>query len=89
MKLYHFNPNGYGLEFFVMSNSKENAIKSLNEHLIKEFESNPLNCPGDGDEPLQWGDDYFKERKFNDIVLEKGYTIDVYEANQVIESEIA
>lgn len=82
MKLYHFNPNSYGQEWFVMSDSQENAIKALNEHLLNEFNKNEFNDPDD--QPLQWGDDYFKPK-----YGEKGYTIDVYEPNQVIESEIA
>lgn len=67
MKLYHFNPNDYGMEWYVMSDSEENAIKALSKHL-KE----------DEDYPSQWSDYYFKR-----------YTIDVYDVNQVIESEIA
>jgi hypothetical protein len=67
MKLYYFNPNDYGIEYFVMADSEENAIKSLNKHLISN-----------GGGSRKWGDPYFK-----------GYTIDVYEPGQVIESEIA
>jgi hypothetical protein len=84
MKLYRFNPNNYGLEWFVMSDSEENAINALNEHLKNEFLKNPLVDVDAGDEPLQWGDSYFKPTNF-----EKGYTIDVYDVNQVFESEIA
>ena len=84
MKLYHFNPNTYGREWFVMSDSEENAIKTLNQHLLDDFNKNPFNNESNGDKPLQWDDDYFKPRYDN-----KGYTIDVYDANQIIESEIA
>lgn len=83
MKLYHFNPNSYGPEWFVMSDSEENAIKSLNKHLLDEYNKNSFNVNND-DVPLQWGDDYFKP-----YFDRKGYTIDVYEENQIIESEIA
>lgn len=76
MKLYYFNPNDYDMEYFVMSDCEENAIKSLNEHLIKEFENSVLKT--EKDKPSQWGDWSFR-----------GYTIEVYEANQVIESEIS
>ena len=84
MKLYHFNPNDYGIECFVMSDSEEGAINALNEHLKNEFLKNPLVATDYGAEPLQWGDKYFQPTKFD-----KGYSIDVYEPNQVIESEIA
>ena len=78
MKLYHFNPNDYGNEWYVMSDSEENAIKALNEKLSKTW-----------DYPLQWGDSYFKSKEINGVNISKGYTIDVYGINQVIESEIA
>jgi len=77
-KLYHFNPNDYGAEFFVMSDNEENAIKALNEHLDK---TEHFDC--------QWGDNYFKPDYCQGVLVRKGYTIDVYEANQVIESEIS
>lgn len=84
MKLYYFNPNNFGLEWFVMSDSEENAIKALNEHLRNEFLNNPLSNLEAGDEPLQWGDEYFKPSPYS-----KGYTIDVYDINQVVETEIS
>lgn len=79
-RLYHFNPNDYGPEFFVMSDSEENAIKALNNQL-KESEYFDFDC--------QWGDTYFKPQSVNGVLVRYGYTIDVYEQNQVIESEIA
>ena len=33
MKLYYFNPNDYAEEYFVVADSEESAIKSLNKHL--------------------------------------------------------
>ena len=86
MKLYYFNPNDYGHEWFVVSDSEENAIESLNKHLLEEFNRNPSYR----NKPLKWGDKYFKRKVLpNGVVTRKGYTIDVYEPNQVIESEIS
>jgi hypothetical protein len=89
MKLYHFNPNDYGLEWFVMSDSEEGAINALNEHLKNEFLKKPLVAINYGAEPLQWGDKYFQKKVLNGIIVDEGYSIDVYEPNQVIESEIS
>lgn len=89
MKLYHFNPNDYGLEWFVMSDSEEGAINALNEHLKNEFLKNPLVSIENGDEPLKWGDKYFQRKVLHGIIVDKGYSIDVYETNQVVETEIS
>lgn len=78
MKLYYFNPHNYGAEFFVMAESQEKAIESLNKYL----ENNEDYCG------IKWGDDFFKASdKWPNLY--PGYTIDVYEANQIIESEIS
>lgn len=65
MKLYHFNPNNYGQEYFVMSDSEQSAIVSLNNFLKTNEDEYRW--------PFSWGK----------------YTIDVYEANNVVQSEIA
>lgn len=89
MKLYHFNPNDYGPEWFVMSDNQENAINALNQHLLQQFQSEPPNSNKFNNKPLQWGDPFFKGKEINGVVVRKDYTIDVYEPNQVIESEIS
>lgn len=79
MKLYYFNPNNYGIEFFTVAESEEKAIEALNKFL--ETTTFPKDKNG---KPLKWGDDYFKKTRYNE-----GYTIDVYEPGQVIISEIS
>ena len=79
MKLYYFNPNNYGLEFFTVAESEERAIEALNDFLQKT--DYPKGKEG---HPLKWGDKYFSATKYNE-----GYTIDVYEPGQVIISEIS
>jgi len=38
MKLYYFNPNGYGQQAFVCAESKELAIEALKNHKIDDNE---------------------------------------------------
>lgn len=35
MKLYYFNPNNYGKQYFVMAESEEEAYESLYDHIEK------------------------------------------------------
>ncbi len=86
MKLYYFNPNDYGEEWFVVANSEDEAINHLNKHLLQKFEKNP----DGGTKPLKWGDSYFQKKVLpNGVVLRNGYTIDIYEEGQVVETEIS
>ena len=68
MKLYYFNPNDYGSEFFVMSNSKTEALEQVKNS--KHYDSK-----------------LFKDSTI--YHLPSKYTIDEYELNQVIRSELA
>ena len=72
MKLYHFKPNTWGEEFFVTSDSKENAIVALNIYLSNN-ERDPFYDPPPHP---QWGDNYFE-----------GYTINVHEPNVIVETD--
>lgn len=65
------------MEYFVMSDSEENAIKALNKHLVKESDK-PTPYYIKKTLPRKWGDKSFRN-----------YTIDVYDVNQVVETEIA
>jgi hypothetical protein len=75
MKLFYFYPNDYGLEFFTIASSEEEAIQNLNSYLLKskypkkDYKTN---------ESLTWSDDYFK-----------GYSIKVSNPGEVIVSEIS
>jgi len=84
MKLYYFNPNSYGLQWFVVSDSEENAIKALNEFFANNEEPYMAKfkwVDGQLTEPSKYSED--------GIHRYKHYTIDVYEPNQVLDSEIA
>ncbi len=84
MKLFYFNPNSYGEEFFVMSDDKINAHKDLMKFL-KERTKDPY-----------YGE-YYKEdikrwKNVNPLIPEtfpQKYTLDEYEKGQVFRSEIA
>ncbi len=84
MKMYYFNPNKYGEQWFVMSDSEENAIKALNDY----FANHKDKYMNDN----HWTDGHLTSKSEfakDGIFRHKGYTIDVFEANQVLNSEIA
>ena len=84
MKLYHFNPNDYGDEYFVMAENKAMAHKSLLNHLENMIKSKP---------DLIYS--YFKNdleewRKANPLDANSypyKYTIDEHEVGVVIRTE--
>lgn len=82
MKLYHFNPNTWGQEYFIMSDSEKNAIKALDEYLTKQHQRNSEFYKANGFKP-------YKLYLWRHMKKWKKYTIDVYEANQVIHSEVS
>lgn len=75
LKLYHLNPDGYGDEWYVMSDSKQNALRvMIDTENAKEHPSH---------EYL-----YIMENMHKGISV-WGYTLDEYGINEVIKSEIA
>lgn len=76
MKLYYFNPNDYGDEFFTVASSEEEAIDALNKFLEKT--GYPRQGYGKNSEPLYWGHEKLKN-----------YTIQVYNAGEVVHTEIS
>jgi hypothetical protein len=87
MKLYHFNQNGYGEEYYTMA---ENKVKA-HEALIAYFQNIADNDP----------DDYTRNRYRNYVMLWINvnpedpktfpftFTLDEFEVGHVIESEVA
>ena len=88
MKLYYFNPNNYDLEFFVMAESKEDARQSLLKYLKEKINEEIKN-----NTKYSFYDNYLKKWEKVDIedksTYPNKYTLDIYEPNMVIESEIA
>ncbi len=84
MKLYYFNPNEYGQEFIVMAETKALAYEALLTRFKHEIEAE------------QNSSFYAEELKvWESIVLEdpstypRVYTIDEFNAGQVIITEVA
>lgn len=45
-KLYHLHPNSYGMEYFVLANSKEQALEFIiqsGEYEVKMFKNSTIN----------------------------------------------
>lgn len=86
MKLYHFNCNGYGEEFYTMA---ENKIKAYNA-LIAYFEQRIE----DPKEAYKWAHEgYLKQWKNvnpeDPKTFPREFTLDEFEAGHIIQSEIA
>jgi hypothetical protein len=81
MKLYYINPNDYGTEYFVMTESKEQALECVKKYL-KEMADGEA-----GEMSSVYGSDYdnlWKEATVNN--LPNDYTIDEYKQGEVIET---
>jgi len=86
MKLYHFNCNGYGEEFYTMA---ENKIKAYNA-LIAYFEQRI----GDPKEAYKWAyEEYLRQWKIvnpeDPGTFPREFTLDEYESEHIIQSEVA
>ncbi len=85
MKLYHYNPNHYGEEFFVLAENKTKA----HEYLLKYLESKTTDG---GCYSEMYREDFESWKKVNPLDSETfppKYTLDEHEAGSVIQSEIA
>lgn len=77
IKLFFFNPNDYGQEYSVMSDSKENALEAIKKHLLET--SVELDGSVDMKEYNLWKDATVEN-------LPKEYSIDIFEKDSVIET---
>jgi len=82
MKLFYFNPNTYGGEFFVMSKSKESALENLKKYLKEESVKE-----GENEDWYKEEYGYWKDATMDSLPFK--YTIEEYEEGKIIESEIA
>jgi hypothetical protein len=80
MKLYFFNPNDFGTEYYVMHESKQQALES-----VKSFLKRMADGDG-GDVATVYRDDYENlwENASVDLLPAK-YSIDEFSLGQVIE----
>ena len=83
MKMYHYNPNDYGDEFFVMAENKTKA----HEYLLKHLEDKIVSA---GCYAKMYQDDLEMWKKVNplDDKILGIYTLDEHEIGSVIKSEI-
>jgi hypothetical protein len=81
MKLYFFKPDLYGDEYFIMSESRDEALSELKKYLLSEI---------DDDSDTWEGDDYFHrgiyEKWENATVdnLPEEYSLEIVDKNKVI-----
>lgn len=80
MKMYHFNPNSHGLEYFIMAENKNKALESLINHFKEQMKI----CTTYKSKFKLW-----KKVKLDVTPLPYRYTIDEYEAGQIVETEIS
>lgn len=80
IKLYYFNPNDYGLQFFVAETSKKNAYNKLIQYFKRKKDKSYYKG-----ELKAWE----KVNINNPTTYPEKYSIDEYEIGEVIESEIA
>jgi hypothetical protein len=86
MKLYHFNQNGYGEEYYTMAENKVEAYNALIAYLKKHVE--------DPEEYYKWN---YEEclKKWENVNPEdpttfpRKFSLDEFEAGHIIESEVA
>lgn len=75
MKLFAFQPEGYGQQWFVASPDRETAIESVRQWIASQ--------------PDEWSREFYTER-FNLMVNGwHGYRIEEHEINQPVHAEIS
>jgi hypothetical protein len=87
MKLYYFNPNNYGQQYFDLAEEKTKA----HEHLIEYFQKK-IDETEDRYEKRMYRDEQDMWKKvdpLDDKTFPGGYTLDEYDAGNVISSEIS
>lgn len=86
MKLYYFNPNGYGEEFFTMAESKETAHQNLLNYLKTKAGFDKNNSYNYWEEVLKdWEDVDINDES----TYPNDYSLDSFDKGEVIRSEIA
>lgn len=85
MKMYYFNPNTYGAEFFVMAEDKIKAHEYLLKYLKNKATSTDCHAKMYEEELEMWS----KANPLDDKTFPSGYTLDEHKIGSVIESEIS
>jgi len=87
-KMYHFNPNNYGSEYFVIAKDKEMALRFLLKHFTFQIYNKNSKCSFKeqvASELREWE----KVKIDNAETYPQKYTIDEHLCGDVVESEIS
>ena len=87
MKLYYFNPNNWGVQYFVMAENKVEA----HEYLLQYFER-LIDDPKEKNQKYSNKANLKRWKKVNPenpYTFPEEYTLDEFEKGQIIESENA
>jgi len=84
--LYHFNPNDFGAEFFVIAASRTHAHECLISYLRNQLENSNATDAGFIQSSI---DSWMAVNPLDPSTFPAEYTLDEYGACEVIESEIA
>lgn len=84
MKMYHFNPNDYGMEFFVLSEDRTSAHQSLIKYLNNIINSGDYSAHHRQFDLASW----INVDPNNPSTYPGKYTIDEHDPGHVVESEI-
>lgn len=86
LKMYYFNPNNYGAEYFTIAPNSETALNNVKSFLLKKASI------GEGDKQYcytnLYTNDYNVWKDATITNLPSGYTIDEYKNGDVVESEL-
>lgn len=85
MKFYHFNPNDYGGEYFVMAENKREAHEYLLKHLENKIVTESCYAEMYQEDLEMWK----KVNPLDNKTFPSRYTLDEHEIGSVIQSEIA
>jgi len=88
MKLYHFHPQDWGNTYYIMAESKADAVASLLIYLKKSLEKNKkkgYDCEEEELEIKAWE----KANPNNKKTYPNKFTIEVYEKGEVIHAEFS
>lgn len=85
MKMYYYNPNGYGAEYIVMAENKTKA----HEYLLKHFENKIASESFYAEVYREHLESWKKVNPLDNKSFPSTYTLDEHEIGSVIQSEVS
>jgi hypothetical protein len=89
MKMFYFNPNTYGEEYFVVATRSSEALLYLKNYLYKAYQKEKENNKRTGRVYCSYQGIYEIWQQCTIHTLPDGYTIDEYLEGEVLQSELA